>query len=175
METPNTKFFKEAAIAGWSPSLIFATFADTHDEANKKRSSNFQENHITPSAPPNKVADAKVTPALFKFSNKNVISFDIENLTQNFDAQNLNNCKSTNSNSELVQAALLDEPLHNGWYLFEHQKDAVRCCLNSRRVILAYDMGLGKTLIESPTIRRFSPRAFVRLSPCGPTFCSGIR
>ena len=41
----------------------------------------------------------------------------------------------------------LDAPLPNGWRLFEHQKEAILQAVKIKRCILAYDMGLGKTLI----------------------------
>eukprot|EP01041_Mallomonas_annulata_P001799 gene1799-3491_t len=46
-----------------------------------------------------------------------------------------------------IDSNCLDEPLPNGWTLFDHQKAAIRLCLSLRRTILAYDMGLGKTII----------------------------
>jgi len=42
---------------------------------------------------------------------------------------------------------IVDAPLSNGWKLFKHQKEAIWKCLEMNRIILAYDMGLGKTLI----------------------------
>lgn len=47
----------------------------------------------------------------------------------------------------LVQNANLSSPLLNGWTLFPHQKRAILVGLLMRRVILALDMGMGKTLI----------------------------
>lgn len=44
----------------------------------------------------------------------------------------------------LLENANLDEDLLNGWTLYEHQKEGVRRGLNMRRLILAFDMGLGK-------------------------------
>lgn len=48
---------------------------------------------------------------------------------------------------DLLKHADLDAPLLNGWTLFPHQKKAVSCGILMRRIILALDMGLGKTLI----------------------------
>ena len=48
----------------------------------------------------------------------------------------------------LIAAAELGQPLRNGWTLYTHQKEAVTAILQRRRVILAFDMGLGKTLIS---------------------------
>jgi hypothetical protein len=48
----------------------------------------------------------------------------------------------------LIKAANLEEPLPNGWRLFAHQKEAVVRCLDMGRTIMAFDMGLGKTLIS---------------------------
>lgn len=47
----------------------------------------------------------------------------------------------------LIMNAEMDEPLLNGWTLFDHQKEGVRRALKMRRLILAFDMGLGKTII----------------------------
>jgi hypothetical protein len=42
----------------------------------------------------------------------------------------------------------LDEPLQNGWRLYDFQKVTIRQCLSQERTILALDMGLGKTVIS---------------------------
>jgi hypothetical protein len=47
----------------------------------------------------------------------------------------------------LIAAAGLDAPLSNGWTLYPHQRSAVVSCIVQRRAILAFDMGLGKTII----------------------------
>jgi hypothetical protein len=47
------------------------------------------------------------------------------------------------SNS-LIENAELDQPLMNGWSLYDHQKEGVVRALRMRRLILAFDMGLGK-------------------------------
>ncbi|KAL9181808.1 hypothetical protein ACHAXT_012151 [Thalassiosira profunda] len=47
----------------------------------------------------------------------------------------------------LIENAELDEPLLNGWTLYDHQKEGVLRALRMRRLILAFDMGLGKTII----------------------------
>jgi SNF2-related domain len=49
---------------------------------------------------------------------------------------------------KLIAAADLDSALPNGWKLFQHQKVAVVECLKLGRTIMAFDMGLGKTLIS---------------------------
>jgi SNF2 family DNA or RNA helicase len=48
---------------------------------------------------------------------------------------------------DLVRHANLQKPLLNGWTLYPHQKKSILQCLVKRRMILALDMGLGKTLI----------------------------
>jgi hypothetical protein len=48
---------------------------------------------------------------------------------------------------KLIQNAQLSSPLLNGWILYPHQKKAVVRSLTMRRMILALDMGLGKTCI----------------------------
>ena len=48
----------------------------------------------------------------------------------------------------LVSNANVDQKLKNGWSLLPHQKKAVLRGIQFRRLILAYDMGLGKTLIS---------------------------
>eukprot|EP00536_Pseudo-nitzschia_multiseries_P001399 jgi/Psemu1/180965/e_gw1.18.94.1 len=55
----------------------------------------------------------------------------------------------------LIKNARLSEPLPNGWTLFPHQKKAVIRALTMRRMILALDMGLGKTLIGALWCRAF--------------------
>jgi superfamily II DNA or RNA helicase len=55
----------------------------------------------------------------------------------------------------LVQHAQLSLPLLNGWTLFSHQKRAILRGLIMRRMILALDMGLGKTLIGCVWARAF--------------------
>ena len=44
----------------------------------------------------------------------------------------------------LIENAELDKPLLNGWSLFDHQKEGVSRALRMRRLILAFDMGLGQ-------------------------------
>jgi hypothetical protein len=48
---------------------------------------------------------------------------------------------------DLVRHANLQKPLLNGWTLYPHQKKSILQGLVRRRMILALDMGLGKTLI----------------------------
>jgi len=48
---------------------------------------------------------------------------------------------------DLVQHAELTATLNNGWTLFSHQKRAILRGLIMRRMILALDMGTGKTLV----------------------------
>ena len=43
---------------------------------------------------------------------------------------------------------MLNEPLPNGWTLFDYQKESITQCLRYERAILALDMGLGKTIIS---------------------------
>ena len=47
----------------------------------------------------------------------------------------------------LIENAELDKLLLNGWTLYDHQKEGVLRALRMRRLILAFDMGLGKTII----------------------------
>ena len=47
----------------------------------------------------------------------------------------------------LIENADLDKELLNGWTLYDHQKEGVIRALRMRRLILAFDMGLGKTII----------------------------
>jgi SNF2 family DNA or RNA helicase len=47
----------------------------------------------------------------------------------------------------LIKNAMVDAELKNGWTILDYQKRAVLTALKLRRMILAYDMGLGKTLI----------------------------
>jgi hypothetical protein len=48
---------------------------------------------------------------------------------------------------KLIKAANLGGTLKNGWKLLPHQKVGVLKAVQMRRLVLAYDMGLGKTLI----------------------------
>ena len=47
----------------------------------------------------------------------------------------------------LIENADMNKPLLNGWSLFEHQKEGVSRALRMRRLILAFDMGLGQCTI----------------------------
>lgn len=47
----------------------------------------------------------------------------------------------------LIKAADLGGTLKNGWTLLPHQKVGILKAIQMRRLILAYDMGLGKTLV----------------------------
>jgi hypothetical protein len=55
----------------------------------------------------------------------------------------------------LIKNARLSSPLKNGWLLFPHQKKAIIRGLTMRRMILALDMGLGKTLIGAVWSKAF--------------------
>ena len=55
----------------------------------------------------------------------------------------------------LIKNAKLSSPLKNGWLLFPHQKKAIIRGLTMRRMILALDMGLGKTLIGAVWSKAF--------------------
>jgi hypothetical protein len=70
----------------------------------------------------------------------------------NFTKASISDAASTLRNdgsdaAQLVSNAELDVAYPNGYSLFPHQKEAVVKCIQNRRTILAYDMGLGKTLI----------------------------
>jgi len=56
---------------------------------------------------------------------------------------------------KLIQAANLNATLDNGWVLLPHQKVGVLKALQMRRCILAFDMGLGKTLIACVWAKAF--------------------
>ena len=60
---------------------------------------------------------------------------------------NMNKSSGTQLN-KLLEFADLENTLPNGWKLFKHQKEAVTECLKLGRSIMAFDMGLGKTLIS---------------------------
>lgn len=65
----------------------------------------------------------------------------------------------------LIEAAAVDLPFSNGWTLYQHQKDAVVWAIDTiqntdlRGVILALDMGTGKTM-SGLTIARAYQRVF---------------
>lgn len=60
----------------------------------------------------------------------------------------------------LIENAELDKLLLNGWTLYDHQKEGVLRALRMRRLILAFDMGLGKTIIGCVWAKAFL-RTFV--------------
>ncbi|EJK57472.1 hypothetical protein THAOC_22476, partial [Thalassiosira oceanica] len=55
----------------------------------------------------------------------------------------------------LLDNAGLDDRLLNGWDLYEHQREGVRRALQMRRLVLAFDMGLGKTVVGCVWSRSF--------------------
>ena len=63
----------------------------------------------------------------------------------------------------LIENAKLDKPLLNGWTLYGHQQEGVLRSLRMRRLVLAFDMGLGKMqcLIESIACFFFAARGDV--------------
>lgn len=62
----------------------------------------------------------------------------------------------------LIKNAKLQEPLKNGWTLYPHQRKAIIRSLTMRRMILALDMGLGKTIIGAVWAKAFQ-RTFANL------------
>ncbi|GMH83950.1 hypothetical protein TL16_g09767, partial [Triparma laevis f. inornata] len=56
----------------------------------------------------------------------------------------------------LIDAADIKSDLHNGWALKKHQKIAVVRAIKARRLICAYDMGLGKTVIGCVAAKAFN-------------------
>jgi hypothetical protein len=64
-----------------------------------------------------------------------------------------------NKDTELLSRLLktVDMPIANGWSLYDHQREAAIQCIRARgsRSVLAYDMGLGKTLIGCVVARAF--------------------
>ena len=63
---------------------------------------------------------------------------------------------------QLVRNANISAPLLNGWTLYSHQKKAILQGIRKRRMILALDMGLGKTLIGCVWAKAFK-KTFDRL------------
>jgi SNF2 family DNA or RNA helicase len=63
---------------------------------------------------------------------------------------------------DLIKNANLSKPLKNGWNLYPHQKKAIIRSLTMRRMILALDMGLGKTIIGAVWASAFK-RTFEKL------------
>ena len=55
----------------------------------------------------------------------------------------------------LLENASLECPLLNGWDLYEHQREGIRRALRMRRLVLAFDMGLGKTVMGCVWSRSF--------------------
>ena len=57
--------------------------------------------------------------------------------------------------ADLIKAADISGKLLNGWRLLNHQKQAVIKAIRMRRMVLAFDMGLGKTLIACVWAKAF--------------------
>ena len=157
-------------LAGWSPKTFNEFFSPSKTllnkenliESKKKREKSWYESPLSM-----KVMDHKETPSPILLSEDRIIDLTTESCI--YDRNDKENRKSgstfisakillntstnkteisldcINDRDELIK--LLNLPLPNGWTLFEHQKLAIRQCLSLRRVILAYDMGLGKTII----------------------------
>lgn len=74
------------------------------------------------------------------------------------------------NDSKLIATAELDGTLSNGYSLFSHQKEAVIKCIENKRTILAFDMGLGKTLISlvwaKAFCRTYPSCMLVVVAPC---------
>ena len=86
--------------------------------------------------PPSKCGATKAEPSKNNQASQPINLADVKSLHNN------------NQHSQLLQAANLDGVLPNGWSLFPHQKQAVIECLKLKRSIMAFDMGLGKTVIS---------------------------
>ena len=56
---------------------------------------------------------------------------------------------------DLIKAADISSSLDNGWKLLHHQKKAIIRAIRMRRLICAYDMGLGKTIIACVYAKAF--------------------
>ena len=81
--------------------------------------------------------------------NKLRVQEKIEQLEISAEVDKIQNVVPPESQIEkMISAADLDNVLPNGWKLFQHQKDAVIDCIKLGRSIMAFDMGLGKTLIS---------------------------
>lgn len=93
-----------------------------------------------------KVSDAKQKRASFP-QNENRPPEDQFRVSKQYAAPIMGAMRAV-GDEELCQAAGLDETLQNGWTLYPHQKEAVESCIKEKRSILAFDMGLGKTMIS---------------------------
>lgn len=69
---------------------------------------------------------------------------------------------NTEEHRQLIKNANLSEPLKNGWTLMPHQKDAILQGLHIRRLVVAFDMGLGKTALACVWANAFQ-KTFVPL------------
>ena len=67
---------------------------------------------------------------------------------------------------DTVRPFLAGEPVANGQVLFEHQREAVRLMIERKRVILAHDLGLGKTRSALIAARGYELRVIV-ICPAG--------
>ncbi len=66
----------------------------------------------------------------------------------------------------VVQPFLDGDPVANGQVLFEHQREAVRLLIEGKRVILAHDLGLGKTRSALIAAKGYELRVIV-ICPAG--------
>lgn len=151
--------------AGWSPETLLQALSSS-PQAGLKRLSVSRSPQSPSSSPLNlkKVPNLKKTPP-FIHSKSPIIDLsedlEVDVLSQSLAMNSLTHTSPKSSfrsaklcfdediqRSEYASSFNLDEPLVNGWKLYEFQKETIRHCLAQDRTILALDMGLGKTVIS---------------------------
>lgn len=187
-ETSSSSVFQEA---GWSPDALLQALSPS-PQVGTKRQTAWKSPNTPYSSPLNykKMVDLKETPPC-RISKTSIIDISDESeldvLSQSLAMHSLSHNSPKASfrsaklcfdearlRSEYVNSFNLDEPLVNGWKLYDFQKQTIRHCLGQDRTILALDMGLGKTVISlmwakltwEARNRSDAPIVIVVVSPC---------
>ena len=147
------KDLEAAMLEPWSPLKDANNKSINHENITNKE--NVDKNLVSLSNQMSKISlNAKLTDSSHKYNNYENISNKV-NVDKNLNSlsNKMNkisfNAKLTDSKEHFISnvSEILNQPLINGWSLFDHQREAILDALKLERLILAYDMGLGKTCI----------------------------
>ena len=147
------KDLEAAMLEPWSPLKDDNNKSINHENITNKE--NVDKNLVSLSNQMSKISlNAKLTDSSHKYNNYENISNKV-NVDKNLNSlsNQMNkisfNAKLTYSKEHFISnvSEILNQPLINGWSLFDHQREAILDALKLERLILAYDMGLGKTCI----------------------------
>ena len=143
------KDLEAAMLEPWSPLKDDNNKSINHENITNKE--NVDKNFVSLSNQMNKISlNAKVTGSSYKSVNYENMT-DKENVDQNLVSlsKQMNKISLSVSKEHFISniSEILNQPLINGWSLFDHQREAILDALKLERLILAYDMGLGKTCI----------------------------